>query len=56
MPCTARATIITVNDDATAASAEPAASAISVATKTFSLPSMSPTRPMIGVKMEAESR
>ena len=55
-PWITRATIITAIDDATAASSEPTASAISVATKTRFLPVMSPTRPRIGVMIEADSR
>ena len=56
IPWITRATIMTPIDDATAASSEPAASAISVATKTRSLPIMSPTRPRIGVAIDAASR
>lgn len=56
IPCTARATIISCTLPASAASSEPRASAISVPTKTRSLPIMSPIRPMIGVKIEADSR
>ena len=56
IPWITRATIMTPIDDATAASSEPTASAISVATKTRSLPIMSPSRPRIGVMIDADSR
>ena len=55
-PWITRAMIITVTFVASAASSEPAARAPSVTTKTRSLPMMSPTRPMIGVKIDADSR
>ena len=55
-PWITRATIMTPIDGATAASSEPTASATSVATKTRFLPVMSPTRPRIGVMIDAESR
>jgi len=55
-PWITRATIMTPMEGASAASSEPAASAISVATKTRSLPIMSPTRPRIGVMIDADSR
>ena len=38
------------------ATTEPSASAPSVASRTRSLPTMSPTRPMIGVAMDADNR
>ena len=56
MPWITRATIMTPIEGATAASSEPAASAISVATKTRFLPVMSPIRPRIGVMIDADSR
>jgi hypothetical protein len=56
IPWITLATIRTPIDDATAASSEPTASATSVATKTCSLPTMSPTRPRIGVMIDADSR
>ena len=55
-PWITRATIITARLGATAASTEPTARATSVPTKTHFLPNMSPTRPRIGVKIEADSR
>ena len=55
-PWITRATIITPIDGASAASSDPTASATSVATKTRSLPIMSPTRPRIGVMIDADSR
>ena len=56
MPCTARATISTPMLGASAAISEPTVSAASAKTSIRSLPTLSPTRPMIGVKTEAESR
>ncbi len=56
MPWITRAMIMTVTFVATAASRLPAASATKVRTKIRSLPTMSPMRPMIGVKIDAESR
>ena len=55
-PWITRAAIITPIDEASAASSDPAASAASDATKTRSLPYMSPTRPRIGVAIDADSR
>ena len=55
-PWITRATIRTPMDGATAASSEPTARAMSVPTKTRSLPFMSPTRPRIGVMIDADSR
>jgi hypothetical protein len=55
-PWMTRATIMTPIDGASAAMSEPIASAISVATKTRFLPVMSPTRPRIGVMIDADSR
>ena len=55
-PWITRATIMTPMDGATAASSDPTASATSVPTKTFFLPAMSPTRPRIGVMIDADSR
>ena len=51
-----RATIRTPIDVASAASSEPTARAASVTTKTRFLPNMSPTRPRIGVMIDADSR
>ncbi len=56
MPWMTRAAISTQIDEATAASSDPPASAARVTTKIRSLPIMSPTRPMIGVKIDADSR
>src|SRR6195952_4668008 len=56
MPWMIRATIITWTFVASAANREPTESATRARTKTFSLPWMSPMRPMIGVKVDAESR
>src|SRR5215472_162267 len=55
-PWITRATIITPIEGASAAISDPTASATSVATKTRSLPYMSPTRPRIGVAIEADNR
>ena len=55
-PWITRAMIITVIEEATAASSEPTASAASVSTNTRFLPAMSPIRPRIGVITEADSR
>ena len=55
-PWMTRATIMTPIDGAIAASSDPAASAPSAMTKTRSLPIMSPTRPRIGVQIDADSR
>ena len=55
-PWITRATIITPIEGASAASSEPTASATSAATNTRFLPVMSPTRPRIGVMIEADSR
>ena len=55
-PWITRATIMTATDGASAAISEPTASATSVATKTRSLPIMSPVRPRIGVMIDADSR
>ncbi len=56
MPWIPRATIMTATEPAKAASIEPTVSAISAATSIRSLPRMSPRRPMIGVKIDADSR
>jgi hypothetical protein len=56
MPWITRAAISTPIEELTAASSEPAASATCAATKTRSLPIMSPTRPRIGVMTDADSR
>ena len=56
MPWMARAMISTVIEWASPATTEPAASAASVTTSIRSLPTMSPTRPRIGVKIDADSR
>ena len=50
------ATINTPMEGAMAASADPTVSATRVATKTCSLPIMSPIRPKIGVMIDAESK
>ena len=55
-PWITRAMIITVIEVASAARIEPRASTTSTTTRTFSLPYMSPTRPRIGVQIEADSR
>jgi hypothetical protein len=55
-PWITRATIITPMLGATAASSDPAARATREATKTRSFRIMSPTRPRIGVAIEADSR
>ena len=55
-PWMTRATIMIPMFGARAASTDPTASATSVTTKTRSLPIMSPTRPRIGVKIDADSR
>src|SRR5579859_1102714 len=56
MPWITRAAIITAIEEATADSSEPAASAISDTTNTRCLPTMSPTRPRMGVMTDADSR
>ena len=56
MPWIARATSITLIESARAASSDPTARAPSAATNTRLLPIMSPTRPRMGVKIEADSR
>lgn len=56
MPCTTRAMMRTPMFGAMAASRQPRASAASATTSIRSLPTMSPTRPRIGVKIDAESR
>ena len=56
MPWITRATIMTPIEPARAASTDPTASATSAATSIRSLPHMSPSRPMIGVKIDADSR
>jgi len=56
MPWMARARINTVMEWATPARAEPAARASNVTTSIRSLPTMSPTRPRMGVKIDADSR
>ena len=55
-PWTTRATIITVRLVASAASRQPSASALSARTNIRFLPVMSPSRPRIGVKIDADSR
>ena len=55
-PWIARAAISTPMLGATAASSEPTARALSATTSIRSLPTLSPTRPMIGVNTDAESR
>ena len=55
-PWITRATISTASESATAASSVPAASTSSVQSSRRSLPYMSPSRPMIEVPTEAESR
>ena len=55
-PWMARAMIITEIDVASAARIDPMASTASTMTSTRTLPIMSPTRPRIGVKTDAESR
>ena len=56
MPWITRAAISTPIVPATAASSEPTASAPSAKTSIRSLPTLSPTRPMIGVKIDADTR
>ena len=55
-PCTTRAAISIASDWATAANSVPAASTMSVHTNRRSLPYMSPSRPMIDVPTDAETR
>ncbi len=55
-PCTMRATIITPMDGARAATNDPTDSAASETTSIRFLPTASPRRPMMGVKIEADSR
>lgn len=55
-PWITRATISTPSESDTAASNVPSASAISVYSSSRSLPYMSPSRPMIEVATEAESK
>ena len=55
-PWMARAAISTPMVGARAASSEPMVRAPSATTSIRSLPTLSPMRPMIGVKTEAESR
>ncbi len=55
-PWITRATIMTTIEPATAASTEPTVRAISAATSIRSLPRMSPSRPTIGVKTDADSK
>jgi hypothetical protein len=56
MPWIARAVIMIGRFVASAASRQPIDNAISDKTKTFFLPTASPMRPMIGVKIDADSR
>ncbi len=56
MPWIARAAIRTPMVGATAARNEPTASAPSATTSIRSLPTLSPTRPTIGVNTDADSR
>ncbi len=55
-PWMTRATIMTEIDPASAASSDPIASAATAMTSSRAFPCMSPSRPMIGVKIDAESR
>ena len=56
MPWMARARMSIPMEWASPASAEPTARASKVATSIRSLPTMSPTRPRMGVKIDADSR
>ena len=56
MPWMARATMSTTMDCASPASADPTARARRVTTSIRSLPTMSPTRPRMGVKTDADSK
>jgi hypothetical protein len=56
IPWITRAMIITATESARAAIREPAVSATNASTKNRSFPNMSPRRPMIGVKIEADKR
>jgi hypothetical protein len=56
MPWITRATIMMTIEPVRAASTDPSVRAISAATSSRSLPHMSPRRPMIGVKIDADSR
>ena len=56
VPWITRATISTASEFDTAASAVPAASTTSVPRRSRSLPYISPSRPMIAVPTEADSR
>ena len=56
MPWMARAMIRTVIEWARPATTEPAASAPRVTTSILSLPTMSPTRPRMGVKIDADNK
>ena len=55
-PWITRATISTVSECDSAPSSVPAAKTTSVQIRTRSLPSMSPSRPRIGVATDADSR
>ncbi len=55
-PCTTRAAISQPIEGASAASSEPTDSAARVTTSIRFLPTASPTRPRIGVAIEADSR
>ncbi len=56
IPWITRAMIITVTEVANAAMSDPRVRAISASTKNRSLPNMSPSRPMIGVNIDADKR
>jgi hypothetical protein len=56
MPWITRATIMMTIEPVKAASTDPAVRAISATTSIRSLPHMSPRRPMMGVKIDADSR
>ncbi len=56
MPWITRATIMMTIEPVSAASTDPTVRATSAATSIRSLPYMSPSRPMIGVKIDADSR
>ena len=55
-PWTARATIMTERFGASAAISDPTPRAPSATTSMRSLPTLSPTRPMIGVNTDADSK
>ena len=55
-PCSTRAAIITAIELVSAATSDPAVSAISTITSMRSLPNMSPRRPSTGVATDALSR